>query len=191
MIRALIFDCFGVLYSDDIQRVYNLVDPQHYDEVRELVHATDRGNITTDDFVQAVSQLSGRPVNEVLRIVSAKHDRNEELIERIRQLRNDYKIGMLSNINVEAMERIFPKRERDELFDAVVLSGEVGMIKPDPEIYRIMARRLNLPTTECLFIDDIPRNVEGAKQAGMTSIVFTANKGFEADLGEALRGANS
>ncbi|MEB3372000.1 HAD-IA family hydrolase [Saccharopolyspora sp. S2-29] len=55
-------------------------------------------------------------------------------------------------------------------FDAVVLSGVVGFAKPDAEIYRLTARRLGLDPGECVFVDDLRRNVDGAVAAGMVGV---------------------
>ncbi|MEV0705755.1 HAD-IA family hydrolase [Saccharopolyspora sp. NPDC050389] len=57
-----------------------------------------------------------------------------------------------------------------ELFDAVVLSGAVGVAKPSLEIYRLTARRLGLEPRQCVFVDDLPRNVSGAVEAGMVGV---------------------
>lgn len=57
-----------------------------------------------------------------------------------------------------------------DAFDAVVLSGVVGFAKPDAEIYRLAARRLGLEPGECVFVDDLRRNVDGAVAAGMVGI---------------------
>jgi epoxide hydrolase-like predicted phosphatase len=182
MIRALIFDCFGVVLSDDIQRIYNLTQPDHHDAVRELVRSIDRGTITVQQFVDQIVELSGRTETEVMAIVMAEHDCNEVLIERIKQLRHDYKIGMLSNVNKEVLDTVLPQHERDELFDEVVISGEVGFIKPEPAIYELMATRLEVAPAECLFIDDRSPNIEAAKRVGMQAVVFTSNTQFENDL---------
>jgi epoxide hydrolase-like predicted phosphatase len=80
------------------------------------------------------------------------------------------------------------RRERfDELFDAVVISEEVGVRKPHPSIYRLAARRLGVEPDACVFVDDLLPNVEGARAVGMEGIVhrsaeFTIPK-LEALLG--------
>jgi len=56
-----------------------------------------------------------------------------------------------------------------------VVSGEEGIIKPEPEIFLIAAERLKVKPEECLFIDDIERNVEGAKAVGMIGIQYVSN----------------
>lgn len=59
----------------------------------------------------------------------------------------------------------------DDVFDAVVLSGQEGVRKPDPEIFHLTARRLGVPPETCVFVDDIAANVEGARAIGMTGVV--------------------
>jgi HAD superfamily hydrolase (TIGR01509 family) len=63
-----------------------------------------------------------------------------------------------------------PPPEWDGLFDAVVVSGEVGLAKPAAEIYRLTADRLGLVTSECVFVDDLAINVRGAAAAGMVGV---------------------
>jgi epoxide hydrolase-like predicted phosphatase len=64
------------------------------------------------------------------------------------------------------------ERERfPDLFDAVVISAEVGLRKPEPEIYLFAAERLGVQPPECVFVDDLPQNVDGARAVGMEGIV--------------------
>jgi putative hydrolase of the HAD superfamily len=58
-----------------------------------------------------------------------------------------------------------------ELFDDVVISAEVGLHKPQPEIYRLAAERIGEPTTSCVFVDDLRENCEGAEAVGMTAVL--------------------
>ncbi|CAN5214417.1 hypothetical protein BH20ACT5_BH20ACT5_19710 [soil metagenome] len=64
----------------------------------------------------------------------------------------------------------YPREGWAELFDAVVVSGEVGMRKPEPEIYRHTAAELGLDPGECVFVDDLRPNVAGAVAAGMIGV---------------------
>lgn len=56
------------------------------------------------------------------------------------------------------------------LFDATVISGEVGLAKPDVDIYLLTAAKLNLKPAECVFVDDLAVNVRGAAEAGMVGV---------------------
>jgi epoxide hydrolase-like predicted phosphatase len=65
----------------------------------------------------------------------------------------------------------YPRRLLAELFDQVVISGEVGLRKPDREVFVLAAERLGLPAERCLFVDDTEGNVEAAREVGMAAIV--------------------
>jgi HAD superfamily hydrolase (TIGR01509 family) len=77
--------------------------------------------------------------------------------------------------------------------DVIVISGEVGLRKPDPEIYLMAAKQLKLEPRECVFVDDIERNVRGAEDVGMVGVHHTENAQtikrleelFEVELAEA------
>jgi len=58
------------------------------------------------------------------------------------------------------------------LFDGVFASCDVGLLKPDPEIYRLFLRQFDLRAEDCLFVDDMPANVEGARGVGMAGYCF-------------------
>jgi HAD superfamily hydrolase (TIGR01509 family) len=58
----------------------------------------------------------------------------------------------------------------DELFDVSVISGEVGLHKPQPEIYELVVDRLGVPAADCAFVDDLRENCEGAEAVGMTAV---------------------
>jgi putative hydrolase of the HAD superfamily len=67
--------------------------------------------------------------------------------------------------------RDYPVDVLERLFDAVLISGEIGLRKPDPAIYRRAASELDVPPAECVFVDDFRANVEGAEAVGMTGIL--------------------
>jgi putative hydrolase of the HAD superfamily len=67
----------------------------------------------------------------------------------------------------------YPVEELRAHFDTLVISGEVGLRKPDPAIYRLAAERLELSPSACAFVDDLPRNVEAARDVGMYGVHHT------------------
>ncbi len=75
------------------------------------------------------------------------------------------------------------ERDRfDRLFDAVVISGDVGLNKPAPEIFRLGAERVGLDPEDCVFVDDLRENCEGAKAVGMTAILHRGAEGTLPEL---------
>ena len=96
---------------------------------------------------------------------------DQQLIAFIKELKTKYKIGLLSNAGQEEI-RIVYRDGIDVLFDSITVSYEVGVAKPDPEIYRISSQRMGIPPAECLFVDDTRINIEAARDFGMQAILY-------------------
>jgi putative hydrolase of the HAD superfamily len=79
-----------------------------------------------------------------------------------------FKTGLISN---SWSTSHYDRKLLDELFDAVVISADVGLHKPQPEIYRVAAERIAEPPGSCVFVDDLRENCEGAEAVGMTTIL--------------------
>jgi len=182
MIRALIFDCFGVLYRDNIDMLFDLVPLDKQQAIHDIIHACDHGFISRSEYFDAIAELSGKTSDEIRELDRKQHSRNEQLVAYARELKANYKIGLLSNIGNETMDRLFPVEERTALFDAFVLSSQVGISKPSREIFELTARELGVAPEECIMIDDLMKNVDGAQVAGMKAILFTSNRQFQLDL---------
>ena len=182
MTQALVFDCFGVLYWDDLNRLYNLVSPDKFQDLNDIMHACDHGYISNEDFLTQVAALANISVDAVAAVMHDKHRRNEHMIERVRELKKSYKIGLLTNMGPGTLDDVFNEQERSELFDVVVVSSEVGMIKPSRDIFELTSEKLGVPADETVFIDDRPVNTDGAERTGMKTILFTTNKQFEVEL---------
>jgi epoxide hydrolase-like predicted phosphatase len=91
----------------------------------------------------------------------------ERLIEAVRAARDaGVRTGLISN---SWGTSIYDPDALEGLFDVVVISGEVGLHKPQPEIYRMAAERLGVEPDSCVFVDDLRENVHGAEQVGMTA----------------------
>ena len=93
------------------------------------------------------------------------------LVERLRAGQR-FKLGLLSNANRGFTERLRARGVAD-LFDDVVVSGDVGVAKPAPAIFRLAAQRLGVATAACLMIDDQPQHLRGAETTGMRTHLFS------------------
>ncbi len=190
-IRGVVFDCFGVLAHGYLDYLRSIVPPEHMQELNDVSHASDRGMITRAEYMQQVGELLGKAPDEVEALARAQILRSDEMTELVRSLKPKYKVAMLSNIGPGVMDDLFPAQERTELFDTVVLSSEVGVTKPSREAYELAAQRLGLLPEECIMIDDLERNIEGAKQAGMHGLVCESPAQCAADLKVFLQESNA
>ncbi|MNT59631.1 Alpha-D-glucose-1-phosphate phosphatase YihX [compost metagenome] len=85
------------------------------------------------------------------------------------------------------MNGLFSPAEQAELFDVVVLSSDIGMTKPNPAIFEFTATKLGLLPEECIMIDDLLLNIEGAQQTGMKGVVYSTIEQAKRAIDEHLR----
>lgn len=146
-----------------------------YDEADGgLIGRLERGQITTDEFDERLARLfeaRGRPVPDgslVEGMFAGMRPAGDmwRVAERIRSA--GVRIGLLSNSWGTGM---YPRERLEACFDVQVISGEVGLRKPDPAIYELAADRLGVPPARCAFVDDLDRNVEAAEGLGMCGVV--------------------
>jgi putative hydrolase of the HAD superfamily len=135
-----------------------------------LVRALERGDLSEDGFGESFGELLG--IEERAGLVErmfAGMRPDEEMLAALRRARAaGIRTGLISNsMGVGRYDRsAFP-----DLFDGVVISGEVGMHKPQAEIFLLGAERAGVEPGDCVFVDDLRQNCEGAEAVGMTAIL--------------------
>jgi len=139
------------------------------------MHALERGEIAIPDFERELARRltthDGREVEAegLLSRMFSGFSKQQPMFDVVRRARGlGIRTGLLSN----SWGLNYPREEWDEIFDAVVISGEVGMRKPEPGIYRLAAKRLGVEPEECVFVDDLGPNVKGAVTVGMVGVKF-------------------
>ncbi len=150
------------------------------------------GAISTEEFDDHVARGLGLPDREAVRQFYQEYYADERLDQRVvavvRALRGRYRTAMLTNAfpdHAELVQERYGFDPRAE-FDVYVNSAEVGLVKPDPAIYRLVLGRLDAAPAEAVFVDDTVRNTDGARALGMHTIVFTAAETGLADLAAML-----
>ncbi|HWT55675.1 MAG TPA: HAD-IA family hydrolase [Candidatus Microsaccharimonas sp.] len=188
MIRAVVFDCFGVLVNDGwlpFKRKYFGEKPELFEEATSINRQVDAGLIGYDDFIQGVAGLAGLPKEQAYKEIE-DNPVDAELVDYIAaQLKPHYKIGLLSNAGGNWLDHLFTP-EQLKVFDATALSFELGFIKPDPRAYQTIADRLGVSPEECVFIDDQERYCTGASDVGMRAIWYRSFEQAKSDLEKML-----
>ncbi|MDP2830925.1 MAG: HAD family phosphatase, partial [Candidatus Omnitrophota bacterium] len=186
-IKVLLFDLGRVLvdfdHSRSAQRIAAFCSKtprQIYDLFFEsgATEAFEAGKITPEDFYLQVKQMldlelsydSFEPIWNDIFFLSAK---NRSVFGLVNALRTNYKTALLSNINVlhyKYLQKNFPVFG---VFDRIFLSFQMGLIKPDKEIYNRVIRDLGVSPQEIFYADDRPELVQSAKSLGIRGRVFT------------------
>jgi HAD superfamily hydrolase (TIGR01509 family) len=184
VIKAAIFDFGGVLVRmvDDRPRLRLAtqlgVPLTRLDELvffSETAQRASRGEISVTSHWDAVGRALGIPPEEMPAFLEqywAADDVNWHLLDFIRSLRPRYKVGLLSNAWDDLRHTLRRRWGLDSLFDEMIISAEVGLIKPDPRIYHLAVDKLGVLANEAVFVDDMLVNVEAARREGLKAIQF-------------------
>jgi putative hydrolase of the HAD superfamily len=180
--RGLLVDFGGVLTTNvfDSFRAFCIDEGLDTDAVKELlrgepeavrlVRGLETGDLGEEEFGERFGALLGIERRGGLVERMFGHVRPEDaMLEAVRRARaQGVRTGLISNsMGAGRYDRsTFP-----ELFDGVVISGDEGMHKPQPEIFRLGAERVGLAPEECVFVDDLRENCDGAEAVGMTAVL--------------------
>ena len=111
-----------------------------------------------------------------------------ELVETIRALHARYKTGLLSNALADLRQLINERWKIADAFDELLISAELGLMKPDERIYRLALERLGVEPQQAVFIDDFTRNIEAARKLNLNTIHFRNPAQAKAELEALLEG---
>lgn len=201
MIRNVVFDIGNVLAGFDWENYYagfgyeqEILDRLARATVKSpLWNELDRGKMSEDEL------LAGFIKNDpgIEKEIRAVMENVEHMI-----LRYDYAIPWIREVKERGLGAYvisnFARKAHHDCIraldflgemDGVILSYQVELIKPNPEIYRLLCRNYGLAAKECVFIDDTPVNVEAAKKEGMKGICFHTLEQTKKELKEILDGS--
>ena len=153
-----------------------LRDSYRTDDPASLVARVEVGAISDEDFERELAVVLSEGLQEPL-VAEGLVERmlggvkpELRMIETVRAARERGTATALLSNSWSSRQYWIDGYQPDELFDAVVISGEVGMRKPDPRIFLLAAERLGLEPADCVFVDDFRENVEAAERVGMHGV---------------------
>lgn len=184
MIRNIIFDMGGVLIRFDREFFIKRLGVDDGDgrilmnEVfRSLEWARlDRGSITEADAIDSICGRTPARLHDAVKSLFTAWERPilpiEGMYELVRELKdNGYGIYLLSNASIRQQE-YWPDIPVSTFFDGTIISADVSLVKPQPEIFSLLCSEFSLLPQECFMIDDMPQNIEGAFEAKMPGFIF-------------------
>ena len=182
-IKAVFFDLGGVIVRTEFQAPRQQLADRlgiDYDDLNKLIFDSDSsvrastGEISSEEHWISVIQRLKRPADERQTIRDeffAGDIVDRTLLEYIRSLRGKYKTGLISNAWGDL--RDFIVREKfDDAFDKMIISAEVGAMKPEPKIFQIALDAFGVKPKEAVFVDDFKLNIEGCEKVGIKGIHF-------------------
>ncbi|MFC9602507.1 HAD family hydrolase [Streptomyces niveus] len=152
------------------------------ERMRDVWRAGSVGHISEHDVHWEVASRLGLDVHQLEAFMADLWTEylgtpNAGLIAYVRALQGRCRLGILSNSFVGARERETALYHFDELVEQIVYSHEIGIEKPDPRAFEAACASLEVGPESCLFVDDVPANVEAARAAGMQAHLFEDNIG--------------
>jgi putative hydrolase of the HAD superfamily len=145
----------------------------------------ERGQVSEDEFHRGFQELIGREVcpQELYRAGSDIFWLNEPMVPVLEKLRSEgYRMVLLSNTTAAHLRFIRENFPVLDFMDELVLSYEVGAMKPEDAIYEAALDRIFCPPENCLYLDDIAMNIEGGRRFGLRAEVYTDTSKFLRDL---------
>ncbi len=198
--QAIIFDFGGVLMRTEVKeprmRLARSLG-RSYSQLEEIVFNGPTGLPASLGELSAEQHWSS--VAETLQIAETQipsfqeafwgGDRMDtQLVDRIRQLKGHYRTALLSNAWSDLRDYLVNKWKIADAFDQMIISAEVGLVKPDQHIYRLVLERLQVPAHAAIFLDDFMENVEAARSVGLTGIHFRSANQALTELNKILNG---
>jgi putative hydrolase of the HAD superfamily len=148
-------------------------------EAARMLVRFEKGELSEPEFEVALAGKLGVAHERLIDRLFAEMQPEPSMIEAVAAAkRAGVRCGLLSN----SWGHRYDRTRWEELFDATVISGEIGMRKPDPEIYALAAERLGVAPEQTVFVDDIPRNLPPAEAIGMATIHHTDPEKTVAEL---------
>ena len=186
MIKAIVFDCFGVLTADTWREFTATLPEEQRIEASELNRQYGAAYLSKQEFLQSIKALTGKQPKDIDLLLNTETTKNLVLLQYIAELKSDYKIGLLSNVGNNWVRDKFLSTEEQGLFDEFLFSYEIRIAKPDPEAFKMIAERLGVEVSECVMIDDVEYNCSVASSLGMKTVWYDNFQQTKSDLSRLL-----
>ena len=172
-----IFDFFGVICSElsPVWLAKHLPDHDIASLRRDYINDADLGKLALADYYNKLAELSDQEPEDVRQQIQSLIKIDPKMVALLKELGVSGRIALCSNAPSELIRPILVEHNLEELFDVIVISGELGMMKPHAKIFLHTLDLIGSVPDQTVFIDDSEKNVLAAKELGMGTILFTGH----------------
>lgn len=194
-IKAFIFDCGGVVLRAQQSNVYQLWEERFgYTEgqLAERLWTSDAyrraeiGQLTEEAFWAEIASdlplMASQQLSELRQDLWGVFEPNEKVLSWVDRLRSSYRVVILSNATEVLDEMLRDRFQIASRFDTIFNSARLGLVKPDPAVYREVLRRLGILANEAVFIDDRAENIASAATVGMHVLWFVGDQELDRQM---------
>lgn len=180
MIRVILFDMGGVYlhgsFVDFVNRAYKILGIKksfHVDKEVVFDEALNKGIVTLEECFRKYFDvpISDGQMKKIKDLWMSTCKPLDEMVNLVKSLKKNYRLGIISNSDAVNSKNYSEWGWYDH-FELLILSHEVGVIKPDKKIYELAIQKLKVKPEECLFIDDQEDCLKPARELGMETILF-------------------
>jgi HAD superfamily hydrolase (TIGR01509 family) len=189
MIKAIIFDCFGVLVGKGFWKIYqDLGGDVEKDAtfIEEMLDKANSGAISRQEFGHIIAEKINVSYEAYQEVYDRDEQPNEEIFSYIASdLKPNFKLAVVSNAASGSVERRITAQKM-ALFDQKIISADVKLLKPDPRIFQLALDRLGVTAEETVFTDDRKEYLSGAVSLGIHTILYEGPESFKLQLTQLL-----
>ena len=186
MIKAVLFDFGGVVVSEgweSWQKKYIDFSQASKKEIQKMDVKIDVEDITLEEYYQFLSNISGEKPELIEKEIIQEYMLNNQTYQLIMLLRKKgIKTGIISNFPKQWFYKLFEKFQLKSVFDTVIVSSDIRVVKPDSKIFQEALTRLKLEANEVVFTDDRTEMAAAASKLGLHGIVFISAEQLKKDL---------
>lgn len=172
----LIFDFFGVVVGE-VAHCWlrkHLSEAHAQQVINTVLVMADQGKLTEEQMFSTLEQESHIPAAQIKADWDELGALNEGTVNFIKTHQHDFHFALLSNAIHSYIERFLARDHSDQLFEAIFISSDIKLAKPDPKIFQYVLDHFPKTYSQAYMIDDSKVNLEGAKQVGIYPIHFTS-----------------
>jgi HAD superfamily hydrolase (TIGR01549 family) len=184
--QIVLFDCFGVLSSPVYYLIIKKIIPTPLqEEYIQLLDQLDLGLLSEEKLIEMMAEASNEDRISIWNMVQGEPVLNYDLLDYIEEnLYQNIRLGLLTNIPKSLLDRVLGGHLG--MFDSKYISSEIGLVKPNKEIFEYVIKDLDIPASEIVFFDDSQKNIDVAIEVGLDGILYTSVEQVQREMARYL-----